>query len=714
VSIAPNPDPWLPPVPVPLGTTAALVEVLRLTGTTTLTPLPSIRCVFVEKHAGTDPGVAGFRYEFRGDNPNSPQSMVQALSTGSVLPETVSINDRLVVRSTRPDGTTVWLFDGLALDFRGDIADATDQVDIFAVGIAKRLWDTPIKGQLVRDASKPTTGTDVPTDLVAQFNPRGRANATDKGSEVTPSVGARGKYATFLDPEVCEDRSIGRKWTLAMAAAYLCWVHNPDETYIINPDVSDLNSLLIAREPIAGTPFDPTSPATYTAKDLIVTDRPMTGRDWSTALHELLRSYGFDLTTKTVNSGGIPSTTLAPFLRQAGTVKQLYLQPEGSDLDQSYSNVARGRLARDVGDVVNAWEVHGALERYEISVLLAYGWPMTPGDSAAANMLTYKLNSDFSKTNPDYYRLLVFDECGDGHYAAGTNAKNTTAGLFKDANGCITGNSPYDLAIRRRPAHPDLISRANLKVRKPELAYSLAYAGQTPPCLYDGTATDWQPIAGGWTLLRDRLGVRITCNDPNAWQIGDDHGTAGQAKKKLNLIELLAAGTYVYFRLTCVVDGDNALKGIAPRRSGSSTGHDPSPIAETITRVVDARDKYRLDTVHSSSQYAGPGNTAGRDDTEDAKADALQLRISTEAGVMEGQIEIPYLTDYYQIGDRVDSIAGRGLGLRTDGAGSTDTPVYPMVEGFRWELDNDEQTTTLFLSDEAAVRHAVERRVARR
>ena len=50
------------------------------------------------------------------------------------------------------------------------------------------------------------------------------------------------------------------------------------------------------------------------------------------------------------------------------------------------------------------------------------------------------------------------------------------------------------------------------------LAVSTDYAGVAPG-LWDGTGT-WQGVAGGFDLLRDRLGVWVNVPNPNGWNVG--------------------------------------------------------------------------------------------------------------------------------------------------------------------------------------------------
>ena len=719
-----NPDPWLLPTPVPVGTPAEIVQVYRF-NLGTLTLLPSVRCLHIEQHSGPDPGKAAFRYDFGNGDPLAPQSLVDALSSSVNLPETIAAGDTLAVQVTRWDGVVSFPFYGTALEFSGQYDKDSDEVIIEAVGIAKRLWDTPIPGLLIRDSSNPTAGKDFQTDLVAQFNPKGLANSTDKGSEVVNTPDPSGSYPTFLDPGTAKALGIGRQWTLATAASYLCWSQNGLQQFVNNPSTTRLNALLVAKEPIRNTSLDPTNPATYKTADIIVSDKPITGRDWPTALHELIRSYGFDFRFQFAVSGKSPTCTMVPYARQEGPVKALWLQPDGTaQVDPALSNMAEMRIGRDLNEVVNSWEVHGAIEKYECSFLLRPGFAITASDALAANLPKYKKGSDHYKLNPDDYRLFVFDESGEGHweYTKGALAwtKLKTATKLVDSTGLsITGNTPYDLSIRRRKPYDDLISRLNGRALKAKLSVTIGDGySDGPPILQPSYGFDWIEVNGGWSLLPDRIGFRVTIADPNAWNLGNDK--ADGSPRKLNLVEQLAQGgttvktqpADLVFMLTCVIEGDLVCKGTARRQVGS-TGQDPSPLSQEIKRTVDARDRFKKEAVHPCSEFSGPANLGGQDDTTAAIAEATSYRSATEAGVLSGQAVIPYFTDYYQIGDRIQGVSGRALGFRTDGGGSGNVPVYPMVEGIRYDLD-DGQTTTLYLSDESTTRRKLEKRNGKR
>jgi hypothetical protein len=711
--VPPNPDPWLPTDPIPLNRYATAVSVYRKTAGNSGSQyqlLDNVTCEFIEQKQGTDPGLAGFRYKFTDQDPLAPQSFEQALDIGfttAIFPKLVDVEDRIQVVAATPDGTSYWIFDGTVLGFGVALGGDVERVDFHAQGVAWTCWDSVIGGAYLRDASQPTADVGMDTDIVAQFNPRHRhksvGNASPDGAD---HQDGKFSYPVFLDPLSVVNGKHPRPWTLAMAAKYLIYKFNNLELFVTNPDPSEIDKLLFAREPIDGTPFDPNDPSTYTKMDLACPDTPITGRDWPTVLHERIRDAGFGMSFDLVtNPQGNPQTQLNLYVLQGGKVKDLYLQPRGASLGPRYSNLAEASITRDLKQVINTWEVHGALERYEASFVLAPMFPMGAADGASAAAIAAfdRTRATATSATSDGYRLYGFDETGDGHYAYGSAAAlNTIADLS-----ALFQVDPGKYAVRRRPGRDELLTLdTNGLPTRAVLHYSTDYAGKYP-APWDGSGT-WKAIDGGWRSRDDRLGIWVTSENPNHWSVGQDPtSSVPTVLKGVEAQCQVAAGKTFYLRYTTVIDADASCGGTAPSRAASPLGGD-------ILRIVDARDRYFTEIVGPNSLNNPDPKypLVKRDDTDLATAEATMLRTATEAGILEGTITIPYFTAYYEIGDRIRSIAGRGLGLRTDGSGPGDTPVYPVVVGFRWDLGSG-QKTTLHISDEATERHTTEKKVRR-
>jgi len=687
---------------VPLGRPAAPVGVFRhQAGGGVTDSLANVQVLAIRYREGADAGVARFRYVFDGSGPPGvPNSFQDALSVDANLPGLVQNDDRLVVLTFNPDGTSQVLFDGFAQVPELGLEPDRESVTFIAFGVAVREWDTPIGGALMRDADDPTVVSDSPTDLVAQFNPSGLPNATPAQADASDPSG--NTYPTFLDPLVVRPADLRRYWTLPMAVRYLCYRHNPDQTYVANPDGSLLDAVLDSRLP--GDPDGgslPADPATHGSDPLVVPNYPATGKAWPAVVSDLLEPNGFGMAFRLdTDDSGNPSTTLDIFRKQDGsasTYKDLYLQPRGSTLDPGQTNLAGAQLARDMSGVANAVTVESELVRYEASFILAPGFPISAGDASGYSTLAaYDRNSPgFSTTSHDAYRLYVFDETGEGHWSFASSAIVKQVPPLDALFGPEDGPEGGYVKRRRVPIGELFTLDPNRKPLRARLSISTDFKGVSPG-LWDGTGT-WQPVGGGFELLKDRLGIWIGETNPNSWNI--------QASKVANAPypagvvkgvedQANAAAQHFTLRLTCVVEGDQVLSATAGRRPSSPTGY-------TITRRFDARDRYAKHVVAAGGEFnAGSQAVVVRDDGPDALAEANARRTAGEAGEVAGSVTIPRFTLAYRIGDRIRSIQGRDLSLRTNaGAPTEEGEVYPSVVGLTWEFDPRQQTI-LQLSDQ--------------
>ncbi|WP_435005154.1 hypothetical protein P12x_003048 [Tundrisphaera lichenicola] len=705
-------DPWLPAPDgdgkIPAVRPAIPVAVSRFDGDSTFEPLPNVQCLWIEEREGTDPGRAGFRYNLASGLEGAPASIEEALGTGFAGALAVNAGDRLVVRATLPDGSTEDLFDGIAVDFGLGLEPEVEEATISAIGIAWRLWDAPIGGASFRDSIDPVTVNDVETDLVAHFNPDGLPNCIVEDAEMAGTISGSidSRYPTFFDPLVLRDEVLPSFWTLPKAIRYLLFLENPDETYVINPDGATLDALLVDPD---GDP-------------IVVPDLPVTGKDLPGTVYSLIREVGFGMKFELATEDGKPRTDLVLFKQQGGDVKHLYLGSRGTPFDPTLFNFNASSLHRDVSEVANQWIVKGGLDRHEAGFVLAPGFAPAPADSASTGAIKEFESSDdgFDSGNRDKYRLYVFDETGEGHWDFATSTTVDTPPSLDAILGAPVESKPQYVR-RRRPGIGELITRDEKgKPYRARLAISTDYAGAKPG-VWDGTGT-WQPVTTTtWRLLPDRLGIELTDTNPNKWEIGPKkssdtpfpsgvvNGVERQSK---------AGATRFHIRLTCVIEGDKCVEGLAERT-------DDSPLPQIIERLVDASDRYRNETVHSPSDFnrpSGPDGSGGiisgtdpivaRDDKPRADAEALAIRTATEAGVLEGPVVIPRLTRYYKIGDRIASIEGRGLGFRTD-AGTGD-PIYPVVVARRFEFSGDSQSTTIETSDAGTDRRRYSRKLRRR
>jgi hypothetical protein len=699
------------PYSVPLAGNAAPVGVFRydpsLPADQRFALVPNVRCDTIQYREGPEPPVAQFSYllDDSAAAPGYPSQFEEIWPLDADGPYVVQNDERIVVLTTTPSGLNRVLFDGFAQVPQVDLSPQAQRVSFLAIGVAIRSWDSPIGGRLQRDADDPQSGAVVSVDLPTRFNPDGRPNCTPDGYDVNQSD-LTARYPVFLDPRLERQPDPRAYWTLGKLVRYILAVYN-NEAYVRNPDFTHLDSLLQVRSPLAGSGFvDPSDSTDYKAEDVIIRDFDATNLSWPDALSLQLGYAGFGMRFVTSDNGaGEPWHELEIYRKDAAIGKaprEIELPASGSELDPSRCNVASLSLVRDARSIVNAITVETRQRQVEVSVVLAPGFSPSAGDELAANRSQF-LRANLSTASGVVrrkYRFYVADEAGDGHWDAGSATWVTTAldlsSIFPSPQ---SGQSSY---VRRlRPGSNTLFSRDSRgQPLMAQLALSRDYSGAVPS-VWNGSGT-WQPVAGGWELLDDRLGILVNVEDPESWPIGDYSGTSPQ-EPSLTLRGITSQAnpsgpnSRFVLRLTTVIDDDLMLPAVtAPRPA--------SPTLFTLRRRVDARDHFGLETVSAGSLY-NPGSEplCVRDDTERALAHARVLRAGNEFPRLAGSVTMPSLITAFRVGDRIGRINGRDISFQTNlGAGQGESPAYPAIVALSWEFTGGRQATILELADRRA------------
>lgn len=721
------------PYPVPLARSAARIVVAEYDPE--LDPpylaLPNVKCVAIQFREGSEPGSAQFRYVFDDPNlaPDFPRRMEQVYPFSAQGFGVVPTDTRIAVLAMRADNSQVVLFDGYVQVPQVDYGER-ETVSFIALGTPVREWDTPLGGALMRDSNKatvPTTGgvtNDRATDLPARFNPKGLPNATPKGPDGTETQydsGATGqKFPVFLDVNTVVDAATPmRVWTLGMAARYLLFNGNPDQEFVRYPSVVGfgIDTILSAIVPATeGGTIDPSDPDTFTAVEIPVpADLDIAGECWPDALEKLITPHGFGMEFRlTTDSAGEPSWRLRIYRKdQPLFVKSLMLQPAGEILDPARTNVGGMRLARDVSRVANRWELQSEPVEFEASFVLAPGFAVAAGDGVEDETTRAKWSKGQATFDPIGYRYFVVGEDGGGYWDFTTSAIVETPTSLGSVlgNSALTGAERERTYVKRpRPGKNTLISRDDDgKPLRAQLWVSRDYAGPIPG-VWDRTGT-WHRITNGeWKLLDDVLGIELNMPEAHDWHAYHKPAVADPTpgafnSGKFNVPKALAApdaaNPRFSFRLTCVIESDHDLQIVAPKRSAVS------PTKFTITRHDDVRDRYRKQVLSRWSHLNAEGDATAvdvaiRHDSARAQAHADGRRRAHELARFAGTVMIPRLVTSYQIGDAIDTIQGRDVGLRTNvGSDQGEAPVYPVVVGIDWSLDGG-QSTTLHLSDRRA------------
>lgn len=681
--------------------------------------IPNVFCDRIDRKEGSEPRGAQFRYlldDTLGIDKNWPGRIEQLWPIDAKSSYAIKADERICVINEDDNGRKTVLFDGYIDVPQADFSGQSEGSQFTAVGVESRLWDRPIAGRHQRDYSDTKNGPAIRTDLPTRFNPDDKPNCTPDLWDVDLDSDAH--YPLFLD-EKCDEAIPDPRtyWTVPKAVRYLLGVFNKDEKYVKNPDLKEIETLLQSRYPKDQTDktddknreggsdkggdgsFDPSKPDTYSTGVIVLRDYVAVNKYWPDSLDEILGMHGFGYRFKlSTDKDGFPTTQLVIFRRDAGATgppKELLVDKPYSAIDTTKNNCTSFHLQRDYRSVTNAYSIETALKRVEASFILAPDFSPANGDEVSTQYLKGNLGGASGITLRKY-RWYVLDEAGEGHWSYETSTFVTDppdlVKLFPD-----DGKDRTYVRRRRKPSHRlNSVDSIGRKLRS-HLALSRDYTGKSPD-VWDGTGT-WQTIAGGWDLMEDRVGIMVSIQDPNSWDIGKYTGpNAQEPSSTLRGISSQANPTAenkrFFLRLTTTVEADTTIRAVVGARLSS-------PTKFVRSKRVDANDNYRLDTIVAGSLFNSTKKEIKvRDDTSKALDLARQFRSATEMPKVAGSVKIPYLTKAFEIGDRIKGVRGRGLSFAGSvGTADGEAPSYPAVVGISWDFSAGQQSTHLQLSD---------------
>jgi hypothetical protein len=713
------------------------------------TILPNVRCLRIDYREGPEPPTARFQYltaDLLADNLGWPAQFESLWPIDAEGDYVVTMDDRLVVFTYDPQGDPQVLFDGFAQVPQVDLTATTQAVTFAAVGAAVRLWDIPITGRVQRNASNPliTDGSnDVPVDLPTRFNPSTNtvgAYAGYAGNMVNDQLftvlpewngtGNAGGAPVFID-ELVADRAFDEDagdvleiayWWTSSAIKYLLAVQQSPEDeagnpYVVYPTFDSLDAILQTYEPPDHGVLNADDAH---VRETFIRDYDATNKGVVDAVGELLAYAGFVLFFETsTQDDGTPQTSLriarrdsfaatapkAIYLATAGTVFTPAVDTGEEPADPTLNNAAALHLARDCNSIVNAWGIETALQQFEVTVYLSPGFQPVDGDQNAPTVDNF-LTTNLTGTTADQarrYRWYIADECGDGHWNSLETEWNLTEPIDFSPIFPANDDGTPSYVERYRPGARTLIARdPQGKPLKAVLEIKQGSYSADPLIGEDPTTHNtnpWLTVSNGWQLLEDRLGIRVTIQNPEDWQTGNP---------KLPTIRGITwqvaptAQTAFALRLTTVIEADIRIPAFAAKRPAS-------PTLFERRRIADAKDHFRYCVIAPNSlNYAAAGGNGTdpvivRDDTAAAQAHVDQLRAAKEFPPLAGSVAIPFVTDYYQIADRVNIIQGRDASLQINvGADQGEAPSYPWVTAFSWVFESQRQQTVLQLSDRRA------------
>lgn len=683
----------------------------------TIAPLPNVRCVRIDVREGPEPPVATFRYiqdDTLAISYGWPSQFEQLWPLNSQGYYTVQCDDELIVSVTNPDDS-LWIpFDGFASIPQVDYTARSQSVTFAAQNVAIRYFDEPITQRTQRNADNidVTDGSeDVTITMPTRFNPAdnsvGRTGGyvgNKVGDSYFTTGNPLGDYPVFVDPLVVERADEGVDyWYVDDAVEYLMATYE-GEDYATWPSFNTLEKLLNAQYPASGS--QTFNPAGDQSANISIRDYDATNKAMPIVFADLMGYAGFLLYWDTdADSDGAPETTLKLYRRDAASTvapKPLFLAATGaSSLNLNLNNTTACHLVRDTNQIKNAWQIETQQKQIEITVLLAPLFEPVAGDqnSPARDAFQEANLTNATGTTRRKYRWFGADECADGHWDSvdqvwvTDKAIDLTPIFPADEDGNATYVKRYrpggDTLIAQDPQGRPL--KAVLEYRSGVTVSDPYVCGPQDPA----SAGTWLTISSGWRLLPDRLGIEITAPDPSMWSTGNSK------IPKINVIDATANqtdATQFCLRLTTVIDDDSQLDVVAPRRIASPTQY-------SRTRIADGKDHFQFQSISVNSlNYTGDGTNPQvmRDDTDLAQAHVYALRGAHEFPTLAGSVTIPWLTDYYEIGDRISLIQGRNASFLINvGSDQGEAPSYPWVVGVSWVFEPQQQTI-LQLSDSRA------------
>lgn len=711
--------------------------------------LPHVRALEITETGDATQWTARFRYAFDDEVlttffPSAPRRVEDVFGLDRGTWWQVKPGDRLVVRvwnPNRPDGPGALAFDGYPSFPQADLSGETEMVTFEAVFHPALLWDRPIEFGRYRDVSsyeQPSTAEDRNWHDVygaesCRFNPEGIGNCTLKDHD--EDFVANEDHPLFLDHRAPKDWR--EKWTLQGAVRHLCYVYNPKgETKPIarNPVAAQLKKDLVARvgkdDPDAL--FDPDDDATYKEEPIEIGDTDCTGLTFPEALDAVLRPHGFGSCFRLgEDAAGDPEWTLEVYrLDSQKPLMNVYLRPAREALDPAKSNVSDLSLNRD-GDVANEWSALCERVRYEAEFVLVPKDVVTAEDAALS---TPEALAKFNVGAPDFdgrFREWVFDEDGQGHveYEPDANTWSEEYGA-ETLNGVkipatldnLFGvNDLKEIARRPRPGSATLdrkdpltneYVRAKLFIGHGKQDYGTQYG---PSIEYDEPSRKWQEVtSGGWEVLENRLGIRITAPNLDDWHLGEPPANADKPPYPGGVVRALTCtirpdpehAPYFILKLLTVIEGDRT---ISQEEKTEAKRRDLSPISRVIRRLDDVRDRFRA-TARWRSGEDKPDRGAVSEQAGKLHAHLVTRRAKHEVPALTGSITIPRITYGYLVGDRIGKVVGRDLSLAQSVAKDPDAPVvYPAVVSITRTFDG-KIATTLTLGDRRADARPVAKR----
>lgn len=232
-----------------------------------------------------------------------------------------------------------------------------------------------------------------------------------------------------------------------------------------------------------------------------------------------------------------------------------------------------------------------------------------------------------------------------------------------------------------------------------------------------------QEVTGGWRLLDDRLGVRITSDSLADWKISEPGGGA-EAPYPGGAVDVVRAiagdgeddKAFVLVLVTEIetdwtVAGERLGNGADSSATVEAGRRASSPVKREVRRADDVRDRFRA-AYFLLDEKAEDEACHASVDREKARLNwhLTERRNRHEMPSVAGSVTIPRISYAYSLGDRIHGLYGRGLRFHMNATPDPATDgIFPAVVAISRTFGS-QFSTTLSLGDRRADARPVPKR----
>lgn len=431
-------------------------------------------------------------------------------------------------------------------------------------------------------------------------------------------------------------------WDVRTAIHSICWLLNPNQSYIKNPTLEDLSMMDL-----------------FENVDFRNVKVP-----WGKYLPDVLDAILIPLELgwylhHSLNENDERETHFRFYRRRVGEEVEMQMQRPQEKRDTTKTNVTALDVTYSILGLANNIHVFGDMGKVQSTFKLLPGWS-TEMDSKSAFDL--RVGGPVYKKHPEVGRLYVFGE--DGSYCGlrpefGTVPRPLFGGVgapIIDSDSLLNTQRP----IPRRRRFLPCISQHGAEGDN----VSDGYVVET----YDKVTEKWVRVKWPFQVLEKQMGIIFTGDAvPDALWRCFVTGRPEDAK----------------IRITASIALDRRLK--------DATGFDaasPSGLNQILS--IDMHDKFQFSEVDLNSALPNPvpaGGVPGRIiDTVRIRDYATKVRTIEDAMHADCSLELEgCLHPELHIGDRVPVIAGRDITLKLNNpTADGDEQFYPQIVGFKY------------------------------